>query len=98
MGMVERVARRIYEAEHGHPCDENVSAFAALGQEDTIIRRRWESCAHLAKAAIRAMREPTGAMAESGGKAHSGNDYFDSDDFPKEAAEIYRAMIDAALG
>lgn len=84
--MIERVAKAM--ENRAEVAGVSIHA-AALSDEDWL---------ELARGAMEAIREPTEAMAKAGGNIHSGNDYFSQSDFPKEAAEIYRSMIDAELG
>lgn len=82
--MVERVARAICRAtDLGSPDD---------WEEDRQGNRtyNWEVCIPSARAAIEAMREPTGKMVSAGVKHENWSDY-------GAVRSIYGAMIDAAL-
>jgi hypothetical protein len=79
--MLERVARAI--------CTENGSAPDNLQEFGNIWRRQWEAHIVHAKAAIEAMREPTGAVIDVlATQPHS---------YVHAKHETWRALIDAAL-
>jgi hypothetical protein len=76
--MIERVARALCAAD-GH--DPDGSSFSSCGDP------YWEFYRIKAKAAVSAMREPTGAMVYAGFLP----------DREATSAEVWPAMIDAAL-
>lgn len=80
-GIVERVARAIYEGRNGSgrvPWSRRVAAHKAPYLLD-------------ARASVAAMREPAAGMVEAGSCV------IDSTSFAYEASAAWRAMIDAAL-
>jgi hypothetical protein len=81
--MIERVGQAI----HGGDC--------AVGLEFKI-----EDAREIARAAIEAMREPTEAMAKHGYEdaSHTLEGMLGYPSYEESCANIYRAMIDAALG
>lgn len=90
MTMVERVARAICAADghdpDGPPIDEYPSAIYP-----------WAVYRNLAKAAIEAMREPSEEMKKAGEHAEISDSYGEYYVSADNAADIFRAMVDAAL-
>lgn len=89
--MIERVARAMFEASR---------KYAALRG----VQTSWDmyplknAMLDMARAAIGAMREPTDATAQAGVDAdHTLEAIEGRPDYPESCANIYRAMIDAAL-
>jgi len=87
--MIERVARAMCR-NRGLDPDEATSGegrvFAGGGSEFIVHRRRWAEHSGDARAAIEAMREPTGEMLDAGDAACAGAN-----------ERVWPAMIDAAL-
>lgn len=91
--MVERVARRICEL-YGEEPDKLLPAIS--GREWlSPTQPRWRSYTPQAIAAIEVMRKPTEAMSEAGDLAARAEGAHDCE-IPM--SDVWRAMIDAALG
>jgi hypothetical protein len=94
--MTERVAKAICGVRRGYGC--YAKPFQPYGQiQETSIRTCgcgfWEDNDRMARAAIEAMREPTGPMVRDGnGHTHCGGPCGNA-----SGADCWRAMIDAAL-
>lgn len=95
-GMIERVARAIYAADMSD--DEALFDMMSPSQRDVVL--------DIARAAIAAMREPTeGMLAGTEAPGAWGAEprfvvpvgYENGPIYREQCAEIYQAMIDAAL-
>jgi hypothetical protein len=92
--MIERVAKAIC-ASYGH--EWRAGTYPAMtgpnfemeGLDADRLNNRWR---HIAKAAIKAMRNPTEEMCSSGSEAHGVWGFGAAD-----ATPVFNAMIDAAL-
>ena len=94
--MRERLARALESSafevfDRGYTCQNALAETAFLNAEKNVKRARKK-----AVAALRALREPTEAMTSAAWNAltpYGGDPVWDT-----QAADIWRAMIDAALG
>lgn len=84
--MIERVARAICQAGDS-ACDPSDVAYLGGGKDGPL----WQAYVPEAKAAIEAMREPTEAMAFTGGNVVV------DEDMSIVGKDVWQAMIDAAL-
>jgi hypothetical protein len=84
--MIERVARALWVQHTGRGDWWDDPSYAALTEETRNGYRGF------ARAAIAAMREPSQAMIEAGGKVvlHIGDH--------RSSADVWRAMIDEVMG
>ncbi len=97
--MVERVAKTLH-AHNNHADDDSWASRAWLELSEKA-RYTYRS---IARAAIEAMREPTGAMTDKGARYEwtrpSTAGSFNEDFFlyEEEVAKLWQGLIDAALG
>jgi hypothetical protein len=97
--MVERVARVLAEnaAKRSRAIDPSMFD-NRYGDVEAYVAERWSLYAADARAAIEAIRGPTGAMMDTAAAAwHAANETPERLDLGEYCACIYRAMIDAAL-
>lgn len=73
--------------------DYGKAVFAFADREQARVEYERLTKQHIARAAIEAMREPTGEQTEAGQNKRNARDLFDRND----AYHVWRAMIDAAL-
>ncbi len=90
--MSERVARAIAKASGGDPDKLVYDNDSGMGE----IHPWWVWEMAVARAAIEAMREPTGPMLNAGSDRME-QDYLGDGRYAHRPSDSYRAMIDAAL-
>lgn len=89
--IIERVAKVLFAVQSGGPGDIGETTEIVWHHLNEHARNLWFD---IARSAIEAMREPTAEMAKQGnGKALDDGAH----DCEVPMADVYRAMIDAAL-